>query len=239
MVTSSQNGVEKSFPRKLTHISLCVWAKLFLLFLLLFHLTVNKIRKRAHKLLKFNHIVLERTAFRIFFPSHLYNFIFHFHLTVFRPMFVSVIFTAIFLVLVSSWIKNNDGYELYKCTCRVISHAISFRHMSRMVKNISLAAASALLFPRKQRKQRSIYYHHLPSFIDPASMHTKCVGETEIATILLSPGHLTMLRTRVKGMLVRNVCGRKEMVMFSLGESSIIAPTMRCIIEDRGFMYQR
>lgn len=45
------------------------------------------------------------------------------------------------------------------------------------------------IFRGEEGKQSSIYHYHHPAFIDPASVHLKRVGETEIATIPLLPGH--------------------------------------------------
>lgn len=80
MVTSWQNGVvstEKISQKIFTCVCWCESCFSYYYFILL-----NKIRKCAHKLLTFNHIVLERTVFSAL-RSHLYGFIFHFHLPVF------------------------------------------------------------------------------------------------------------------------------------------------------------
>lgn len=83
--------------------------------------------------------------------------------------------------------KNNNGYELLVCIHVELNSddAISLRLVSQMPGFSLLTAASASRFPFAEEKQRSLYHHNSPSFIDPASAHIKLVGETEIATISL------------------------------------------------------
>lgn len=80
-----QNGVARSenFPNEF----MCVWVSHALL--VIAFISLNKIRKCAHKLLTFNHIVLERTVLSLR-SSHLYGFIFHFHLVVLLPLLLGV-----------------------------------------------------------------------------------------------------------------------------------------------------
>jgi hypothetical protein len=98
-----------------------------------------------------------------------------------------------------------------------------------MVEILSPAAASALHFPSQAEKTKKHLLPPLAAFIDPASVHTKRVGETEIATISLLPGHPTMLRMREKRMPVRIVCGRKGTVMFALGVKAA-SSRRRCVV---------
>lgn len=206
----------------------CEWV---MLFLLLFHLSVNKIRECAHKLLTFQPnrtrayritYFLPQPSLRLHFPFSSHSFPLHSSVRDFHIKSLQL--------CVCWWMKKQWWLWIVQVyTCRSISFAISFHLMARMVKILSPAAASALHFPSQAEKTKKHLPLPLDVFIDPASVHMKRVGETEITTISLLPGHPTMLWMREKRMPVRIVSGRKETVMLASGVKAA-SSRRRCVV---------
>lgn len=78
--------------------------------------------------------------------------------------------------------------------------------------------------------------HIYPDFIDPASAHLTFVGGTEHDRVALTRAMLNPALREWKGCSWESDAKWTRARMF---QSIIVVLTMRCITEDRGFMYRR
>lgn len=143
---NQQNGVGKFFPEN-PKVCVCVCDFVMLVLVMCFHLLEDKIYECAHKLLAFNHIVVERVS--NFFSSPAIS-----------SASYSIFISQLSLALLYEWIFTYICvWWCLKGTITTVEsfYAVSFHLIAQMEKILSPASASAFYFPRKRRKQRSIY----------------------------------------------------------------------------------